>query len=124
MNPHRTLGQARRQLRALTPAIPADPPPEPDGDQLAREAAAAFADELARYRRLHEAEPERLNPADPPEDWELDGLRSRPPDQVTFRDLGRLARVDPAEFAARWEAVKAAARADLDRGWLAARAVE
>ena len=118
------LNRLERGLRALNPAGPNGDAGEPDADQLAREVARAFADELARYRRLREAEPERLHPADPPTDLERDALRTTPPEQVTFAHLDRLARTDPSEAAVQWEAVKAAARADLDRGWLAARAVE
>ena len=124
MNPHRTLGQARRQLRALTPAIPADPPPEPDGDQLAREVDRAFADELARYRRFRDSQPEYPDPAGRPADWEPAAIDNKPNEEVTFGDLERLGRIDPALITARWEAVKQTARADLDRGYLAARALE
>jgi hypothetical protein len=108
-----------RRLRALAAVETA----EPDADQLAREVTQAFADELALYRRLREAQPELLNPAERPEGGELDAIRTKLPEQVTFADIDRLARVDPAEAAAQWEAVKAAARNDLDRGWLAARAL-
>jgi len=115
------LRRLEHEFRAL--AAPAGDPPAPDGDQLAREVDRAFVDELALYRRLREAQPELLDPAERPDGWELDAIRAKPPDQVTFADIDRLARADPAEAAARWDAVKAAARADLDRGWLAARAL-
>jgi hypothetical protein len=123
MSPRPNLARLERGVRALAPAAP-DPVAEADPDQLAREVARAFADELALYRRLHQAQPELLNPADPPDDWELTAIRTKPPEQVTFADLDRLARTDPAEALARWEAVKAGAGRDLDRGWTAARAVE
>jgi hypothetical protein len=123
MSPKPNLGRLERGVRALAPPAP-DPAADLDPDQLAREVARAFADELAQYRRLQPTEPERLNPADPPADWELTAVRTKPPDQVTFADLERLARTDPAEATARWEEVKAGARRDLDRGWAAARAVE
>jgi hypothetical protein len=117
------LDRIERGVRARDAATPADPAAEPAADQLAREVTEAFAVELARYNRLRAAQPELLHPADPPDGWELNALRDQPPDQVTFADIDRLARADPAQAAARWEAVKATARADLDRGWLAARAL-
>jgi hypothetical protein len=122
---HRSnLRRLERGVRALGPGDADAPAPGPDAEQLAREVAAAFAEELARYRRLRQAEPELPNPGESPIDRELNAIRTKPPDDVTFADLERLARADPAEAASRWEAVKAAAAGDLDRGWLAARAVE
>ena len=85
------LGRLERRVQALAPADPATAT-EPDADQLAREVAQAFADELALYRRLLPNQPELLNPADRPDDWELSAIRDKPPDQVTFADLDRLAR--------------------------------
>lgn len=123
MNLRHALHQTGRDVRALAAAGPADPSAEPDADQLAREVAQAFAVELARYNRLRAAQPELLDPAERPDGWELNAIRAKPPDQVTFADIDRLARADPAEAAAQWEGVKDAARADLDRGWLAARAL-
>jgi hypothetical protein len=126
MSARRVLNRLERDVRTQAPAEPPTPPtnlPEPDGEQLAREVTEAFANELVRYRRLREAQPELLNPADPPDSHEADRLRIMPPEQVTFADIDRLARADPAAAAVQWEAVKAAARDDLDRGWLAARAL-
>jgi hypothetical protein len=124
MSARHNLTRLERDVRAVTRDEPAAPPADIDGDQLAREVTRAFLDELDRYKRLRTAEPQRLNPADPPEGWELDSVRTRPPDQVTFGDLNRLAQADPAAAQAQWQAVKTAARDDLDTGWLAARAVE
>jgi hypothetical protein len=47
-----------------------------------------------------------------------------PPQDVTFYDIERLSRVDPARAVARWEEVKAVARNDLASGYTAARALE
>jgi hypothetical protein len=121
MSPRHTIGQVKHGVRALAQT---GDPAEPDADQLAREVAHAFADELARYRRLREAQPELLDPAERPDGRELECLGQKPNHLVTFADIDRLARSEPAEATARWEAIKAAARADLDRGWVAARAVE
>jgi hypothetical protein len=110
--------------RAHVPAVPDPPPVESDGRQLARETTQAYLDELERYRRVRAAEPERLDPDVPPEWWELDAIRAKPPSKVTFNDLERLSRVNPAAVPPAWAAVEAAARDDLDGGWLAARALE
>lgn len=122
MSTRHTVRRLEHTRRA--PAEPIAPPPDIDGDQLAREVTQSFRDELSKYYRFRQAEPNWLNPASPTVDWELDDIRSKPPEQVTFRDLDRLAKADPAESAAQWRAIQAAARDDLDRGWLAARAVE
>lgn len=116
-----------REVRELSATPPADPPPaaEPDADghQLAREAAQAFADQLARFRAA-KAKDKPADPALSPDDWDLRLIRQKAPEDFTFYDFERLARHDPAEAAARWDEVKAAARRDLDSGWLAGRALE
>jgi hypothetical protein len=120
MSARSAILRLHREVRTPAPGDPVDA----DGDQLAREVTRAFAVELARYRRLRETEPGWPNPADRPEGWELDSVRSTPPDKVSFGAIERLTRADPDEAAAVWETVKAAARDDLDRGWLAGRAIE
>ena len=75
MNLRHALHQTGRDVRALV-AAPTGEPAEPDGDQLARELTRAFIDELALHRRLREAQPELLNPAEPPEGHELDAIRA------------------------------------------------
>jgi hypothetical protein len=123
-----TLRQSLTQLKQVVYARavpdPVEPPPDIDGDQLAREVTRAFTDELARYERLRAAEPERLDPSEAPDGHELDSIRTKLPEEVSFGNLHRLAAADPEAAAAQWEVVKATARDDLARGWLAARALE
>jgi hypothetical protein len=119
------LGREVRELSEDPPDPAPLPPAEPDADahQLAREAAQAFADQLARFRTA-KARDKPSDPAVAPDDWDLRLIRQQAPEDFTFFDIERLARHDPAEAAARWEEVKAAARRDLDSGWLAGRALE
>jgi hypothetical protein len=124
MTPQRALAQLRHEVRARAPAAPPPDPPDPDGDQLARETTRAYLDELARYRRVRAAEPEILNPDDPPEWWELDAIRAKLPEKVSFADLNRLSQADPEAVPVQWDVLKATARDDLARGWLAARDLE
>jgi hypothetical protein len=120
------LDRSVRKLPA-TPAAPPTPPAVPeiqlDAAQLAREAARAFDHDLARFRKLGEDE----RPPDPrqrPPDWREENARTCPPEHVSFADIERLGRVEPEAGIARWEEVKAAARNDLDTGWMAGRALE
>jgi hypothetical protein len=122
-----SVKRMKRSVRALpaTPsaATPVIPEPQLDAAQLAREAAHAFDRDLAEYRRLGELEGPP-DPRQPPPGWREQNARTKPPEDVTFGDIERLGRIDPAAATARWEEVKAAARNDLDSGWLAARALE
>ena len=122
-----------RSARALpatpsaTPASPTPPPaPEPgaDIDQLARE-FLPLADQVDMLRTTLARDKDKP-PAPPlsPEELELKLIRKQVPELLTFYDLQRLARHDPAEAAARWDEVKAAAGRDLDAGWRAARDLE
>jgi hypothetical protein len=118
-----------REVRELSDGPPAEAAPLPadetdaDDHQLAREAAQAFADELTRFRTA-KARDKPPDPAVAPDDWDLRLIRQKAPEDFTFFDVERLARHDPAEAAARWDEVKAAARRDFDSGWLAARDLE
>jgi hypothetical protein len=95
-----------------------------DGDQLAREVVRALADELARYQNPKTRTAEQVDPTERAPDWLLENCRTKSPEDVTFEDIERLAKIDNSEAQARWEAVKAQARDDLERGFLAARALE
>jgi len=55
---------------------------------------------------------------------DLDRIRERPPDQVTWGDLQRLVNVDPDAIVAAWAQLKAAARGELASGHRTARALE
>jgi hypothetical protein len=105
-------------------AVPACPQPDQEPRQLARELVQSFEEELQKYRRVKERDPERPDPSQPPPDWLLEGIRSKPPEDVSFFDLERLARVDPAQAEAKWQQVKDAARSELAGGQHAARAME
>ena len=106
------------------------PAPSPDGagndepDQLAREVVRAFANKVEHYRRARKDSSERPDPSEPPPDWHLESLLGKPPEDVDFYDLERIARVDPARATQRWNEVKAVARRDLENGLLSARALE
>jgi hypothetical protein len=113
------------QVLAESASPPPDEPlPEREGRELARELIQAFEEELHKYRRIREREQEWPDPAQPPPDRQLEAIRSKPAEKVDFFDLERLARVDPAEAASRWQQVKEAARHDVASGEHAARALE
>ncbi|HEV3146204.1 MAG TPA: hypothetical protein VGZ47_20120 [Gemmataceae bacterium] len=114
------------EIRVLSESAPppAEPAPDREPRELARELIQAFEDELIKYRRIKERDPERADPSQPPPDWLLEGIRGKPAQDVTFFDLERLARIDPAEAAQRWQEVKETARQDITGGEHAARALE
>jgi hypothetical protein len=116
--------QEIRILSESTAPPPDEAPPDREGRELARELVQAFEEELHKYRRIREKEPEWPDPVQPPPDWQLEAIRNKPAEKVDFFDLERLARVDPAEAAARWQQVKETARHDLAGGEHAARALE
>jgi hypothetical protein len=91
---------------------------------LARELFRAVTEELAKYQRTREQSAERPDPAQPPSAEYVAALLAKPAEDVTFFDLERIARADPARSAARWGEVKATAARDLASGWTAARALE
>jgi hypothetical protein len=124
MSARNRVRRLSRSVRELPAAAPEPPPPEADGSQLAREAVAAFAEELKLYRRERGPAGNRANPAEPPDDWEVNSILSVPPEDFTFAHFERLSKADPAKAVARWAEVMAAARKDLDSGWLAGRALE
>jgi hypothetical protein len=101
-----------------------EPPPEREARELACELIQAFEEEWHRYRRIKEREPDRPDPSQPPPDWLLESIRGKAAQDVTFFDLERRARVNPAEAVTRWQQVKEAARHDLADGEHAARALE
>ena len=68
-------------------------------------------------------EPNRINPEDPTE-LQKDILLNSPPEDFTFVDFERLSRIDPNLATTKWEEVKAAARRDIECGWMAGRALE
>lgn len=123
MNRKQDLVRLEGDARALAKPSAAAPSVEANGDQLAREAIRSFNDEIERYRRLKDKEPERLDPNSSPE-WQRQMLVECPPEQLTFSDIERLSRVDAELAKSRWEEVKAAARRDVETGWHAARALE
>jgi hypothetical protein len=126
MSRKRAVRRLERSVKALAEpaALPPASPPGDEPGELARELARAFIGELEQYRRAGGPESERPDPAQPPPAWLVEALLEKPPEDVTFADLERIARADPARAAARWEEVKAAARRDLASGWRAARALE
>jgi hypothetical protein len=119
----KALNRVERSVRALAPGPAPAPAADLDAGQLAREAAQAFADQLERYRRTRDTEAP-LDPRERTPDFLRDLIRNQAPENVTFADIERLACIDPAAGAAKWEEVKAAAATDLTKGWRAARALE
>ncbi len=61
-------------------------------------------------------------PADAAADMER--IRNRPPDQISWFDLNRVADRDPETFAELWRGLKTAARDELDSGHRAAQALD
>src|SRR5207244_901358 len=61
------MRQLTRVVQALpAPAPPADPPPDSEPGELARELFRAFTDDLAKYQRARDQAAERPDPAQPP----------------------------------------------------------
>jgi hypothetical protein len=115
-----------RNVRAL-PAPMVDPPQTNHADEareLAREMTCALTQELERYRRAGAASLDRPDPAQPMPDWLMQAIRDKPDDDVSFADLERLARIDPAQATARWQQVRDTARRNFADGHHAARAFE
>jgi hypothetical protein len=122
--PLKHFAQGIRVLSEKASPPPTEPEPEREGRELARELVQAFEEEWHKYRRIREKEPDWPDPAQPPPDWQLENIRKKPAEKIDFFDLERLARVDPAEAATRWQQVKDTARHDLAGGEHAARALE
>jgi hypothetical protein len=117
--------QAVPESKALpAPASTPDNVADDEPDQLAREVVRAFTNKVEHYRRAKQDLSERPDPNQPPPDWYLESLMGKPPEDVDFYDIERIARVDPTRATERWQEVKAAARRDLESGLLSARALE
>jgi hypothetical protein len=131
MSPKLAVERLGRSVQAAPDSKPTPAPaPSPDGaendepDQLAREVVRAFTNKVEHYRRAKKDSSERPDPSQPPPDWYLESLMGKPPEDIDFYDIERIARVDPARATQRWQEVKAAARRDLESGLLSARALE
>jgi hypothetical protein len=96
----------------LAPPLQAD-----EGRFLAEEMMTAYREVLKGYQALH---PDKVLP----EPADTDKTRNGQPDQVSWFDLERLARVDPALARTRWQEIKQAASDELRSGHRAARALE
>jgi len=124
----------RNRLQQLeeTPTVPeaeaaplaALPPADPEPRQLARELYQAFLHEVERYHRTRAKDPDQDDPRQQPSDWRVENAKDKPDQDVTFFDLERLSRVDPALMHERWDRVTATASEDLATGYLAALALE
>lgn len=108
--------------------VPAD---RVESEPLAAELAGAYGRMVAFYRdQLEMSGPEadaRARGADDtPEEAAADLARigDRPPDQVSWFDLNRVADRDPETFADLWRGLKAAARDELHSGHRTARALD
>jgi hypothetical protein len=101
--------------------VPETPGPESEARQLARDIMVAFVKELDKYRQL--ASDKQPNQDQSPEK-EIEAILELQPQMVTFFHLEQVSRVDPARAYARWEEMKAAARADLANGTISAFALE
>jgi hypothetical protein len=92
---------------------------------LAREAAEAFGEMAALYRRHFGLSPDEARAkASQTDEGFSDRALSRPPEETSWHDLGELARRDPELALQRWLQVKEAACDEVASGHLAARAVE
>jgi len=123
----KTMKNSVKRLEVTDPVkavvVEAESPPIADDPQLAREAAGAYDLLLKQYLRAKRVG-EPLPVMDAPTRFDVASIAQKRPEDVTFRDIEELARVDPEASKARWEAVKAASREDLDSGWIAGRALE
>jgi hypothetical protein len=92
---------------------------------LAREMAAAYRHMLEGYCRYHGIKPEEALVAVQESRAARVGtaVRTDEPDQVSWYDLNLLAEANPEQATQQWNEIKQAARADLDGGHRAARAV-
>jgi hypothetical protein len=103
------------------------PAPDPaEAGPLAREMQAAFARELHTFQEVYkesldEARARARGPLPP---HLRERLLKAPPEQLSWYELNQLAREDPDGAARRWEAIKQAARAELQTGHRAAQALE
>src|SRR5262245_30452102 len=91
------LAQEIQVLDESAPPPQAEPAPDREPRELARELVQAFEEAWHKYRRIRERDPEWPDPSQPPPDWQLEGIRHMPAEKVDFFHLERLARVDPAE---------------------------
>jgi len=116
---------ARLEKAGQNRSVQVAPTPTPDSDdpQLAREAAEAFDLLLKQYTHA-KRNGEPLPVLEAPTRFDAASIAEKRPEEVNFRDIEQLARIDPEASKARWEAVKAASREDLDSGWIAGRALE
>jgi|SRR5262245_13287746 len=105
----------------------ARPPDEANDDrrELAAELAAAFGLLVGHYRDHHQLSPDeaRARAADTP-DQRVERSLTCPPSAVSWNDLERIERRDPAQALARWQEIKDAARGEVRSGHRAARALE
>jgi hypothetical protein len=99
--------------------------PTDEARELAREAAAAFAEAVHAYREYWTlSAQEAVHRAGEDSGPALDHARRCPPDQVQWRDLDTISRHDPGAALQRWQEVKEAARGELRCGQRAGRALE
>lgn len=122
-----------RRLEGVVQAVPeqsASLPTEPDtrveieANELARELVRALTIEMEWFRREKEPLSGRPNPNEPPPESFIEWVLTKPPEDVHFAEIEYLRSVDPARAMERWNEIKAAARQDLDSGWMAARTLE
>jgi hypothetical protein len=92
---------------------------------LAHEMARAYGEMVRFLRRQMQMSPEEAfaHLSDPPED-QRERLLAAPPDQVFWTELSQLWEKDPEAGQAVWQGIKAQARAELDSGHRAAKALD
>jgi hypothetical protein len=112
----------QQQQRQPTQLVP-DPA---EAGPLAREMQAAFARQLETYREIYKEslDEARARARGPLPDHVRERLLKAPPEQLSWYELHQVARQDPEGAVRRWEAIKQAARQDLQTGHRAAKAVE
>jgi hypothetical protein len=120
----RTLRRLDRVEGALAAARPKTEAKD-DGRELAAELDGAFGRMVGLYREHYKLSPDEAfrRASEAPEHF-IERAQTCAPSQVSWDDLGGIARVDPEKALARWEEVKDAACGELRAGHRAARALE
>ena len=86
--------------------------------------AAALGRELAKIAQAEIAALRSKDPREKPADDQVGWILAKTPSEVTFGDLEKLVRIDPAQMQVLWEKVKAAAHDDLATGRRSGEAVD
>jgi hypothetical protein len=119
------LARAERAAALLCIPAPSQPPAPADVGEVAAELARSFRDLVESYREYYKvSRQEAVARATEHNAGQLDRIVNGPPDQVSWFDLEAVARTDPEQAQQVWQAIKDAARSELQSGHRAARTLE